>query len=130
MIERGGPRPDLKQRLAKKGWDILTRKLGLEFSEESRGHLIQLNEQLLKNSAVVYINHTAIMDAPVVISMVLSQLTNAKNVLGLKDVNTAEINPESEHLVIDIMEDQKKKLDDYNYGGSMRLGAYPAHLEK
>ena len=62
--------------------------------------------------------------------MQLMVIEYAKNVLGLKDVNTAEINPESEHLVIDIMEDQKKKLDDYNYGGSMRLGAYPAHLEK
>lgn len=62
--------------------------------------------------------------------MQLMIIEYAKNVLGLKDVNTAEIDPESKHLVIDIMEDQKKKLEEYNYGGSMRLGAYTAHLQK
>ena len=62
--------------------------------------------------------------------MQLLVIEYAKNVLGLKDVNTAEIDPSSQHLVIDIMDDQKKKLEEFNYGGSMRLGAYPAHIEK
>ena len=52
----------------------------------------------------------------------------ARNVLKLKDANTTEINPETNAPVIDIMPDQKKKLAEGNYGGSMRLGAYPAHL--
>jgi len=52
----------------------------------------------------------------------------ARNVLGLKDASTTEINPEAEHKIIDIMPDQRKKLEEGNYGGSMRLGAYPAHL--
>ena len=52
----------------------------------------------------------------------------ARNVLGLKDANTTEINPEAPHKIIDIMPDQKKKLAEGNYGGSMRLGAYPAQL--
>jgi len=54
----------------------------------------------------------------------------ARNVLVLKDANTAEINPLSKNLVIDIMPDQKKKIAEGNYGGSMRLGAYPAKLKK
>ncbi len=54
----------------------------------------------------------------------------ARNVLGFKDANTAEINPNPEHLVIDIMPDQKKKLLKKDYGGSMRLGSYPANLIK
>ncbi len=54
----------------------------------------------------------------------------ARNVLGLKDANTAEINPKAEHLIIDIMPDQKKKLLEKDYGGSMRLGSYPANLIK
>jgi len=62
--------------------------------------------------------------------MQLMVIEYAINVLGLKDANTAEINPKSSALVIDIMPDQKKKLEDCNYGGSMRLGAYDAHLEK
>jgi len=54
----------------------------------------------------------------------------ARNVLGLKDANTAEINPEAEDVVIDIMPDQKKKLEEKDYGGSMRLGGYPAVLKE
>ncbi len=54
----------------------------------------------------------------------------ARNVLGLKDANTREINPKSKNLVIDVMEDQKEKIKNNNLGGSMRLGAYPATLVK
>ncbi len=53
----------------------------------------------------------------------------ARNVLGLKDANTAEINPSAIDVVIDIMPDQKKKMENKDYGGSMRLGGYPAVLK-
>jgi CTP synthase len=62
--------------------------------------------------------------------MQLMVIEYARNVLKLADANTAEINPKAKHVVIDIMPDQKKKIAEGNYGGSMRLGAYPAHLEK
>jgi CTP synthase len=62
--------------------------------------------------------------------MQLMVIEYARNVLKLADANTAEINPKSSALVIDIMPDQKKKLAECNYGGSMRLGAYDAHLTK
>ena len=62
--------------------------------------------------------------------MQLMVIEYARNVLGLKDANTAEINPKADALVIDIMSDQKKKIAEGNYGGSMRLGAYEANLEK
>ncbi len=62
--------------------------------------------------------------------MQLMIIEYARNVLGLKDATTTEINPESKNLIIDIMLDQKKKLEECNYGGSMRLGAYPAHIER
>ncbi|MBI2121016.1 MAG: CTP synthase [Parcubacteria group bacterium] len=62
--------------------------------------------------------------------MQLMVVEYARNVLGWKDANTAEIDPNSAHLVIDIMPDQKKKMKEENYGGSMRLGAYPAILKK
>src|SRR3989338_3089290 len=54
----------------------------------------------------------------------------ARNVLKLKEANTTEINPETNAPVIDIMPDQKKKLAEGNYGGSMRLGAYSAILKE
>ncbi len=54
----------------------------------------------------------------------------ARNVLGLKDANTTEIDRETKNPVIDIMPEQKKNLEDSNYGATMRLGAYPAILKK
>lgn len=62
--------------------------------------------------------------------MQLMVIEYARNIMGLKDANTAEIDQNSKNLVIDIMPDQKKKLEECNYGGSMRLGSYDAHLEK
>ena len=54
----------------------------------------------------------------------------ARNVLGLANANTVEIDAKAEHPVIDVMPDQKKKIEDQDYGGSMRLGSYPAVLKK
>lgn len=54
----------------------------------------------------------------------------ARNVLGFKDANTVEINPKTSYPVIDIMPDQKKKLEIRNFGGSMRLGTYPCVISK
>jgi len=50
-----------------------------------------------------------------------------RNVLGLQDANTTEINEETGHAVINMMEDQKKVT---NKGGTMRLGSYPCDLKK
>jgi CTP synthase len=62
--------------------------------------------------------------------MQLLVIEYARDVLGLKDANTAEINLHAKDVVIDIMPDQKKKLAEGNYGGSMRLGAYETILKK
>ncbi|MEI8130506.1 MAG: CTP synthase [bacterium] len=60
--------------------------------------------------------------------MQLAVIEYARHKLGWKDANTREINPDASHLVIDIMESQKGKLDAHDYGGTMRLGAYEAYL--
>lgn len=62
--------------------------------------------------------------------MQLMVIEFARNVCGLKDANTTEINRETKYPVVDIMPEQKKKLEDKNYGATMRLGAYPAVLKK
>ena len=54
----------------------------------------------------------------------------ARNVLGLKDANTREVNPNSKNIVIDVMESQKEILKQNSYGGTMRLGEYTAILDK
>ena len=62
--------------------------------------------------------------------MQLAVIEYARNVLKMKDASTAEINSKAKDIVIDIMPDQKKKLEDKDYGGTMRLGSYPAKLKK
>ena len=51
----------------------------------------------------------------------------ARNVLGLADANSTEMEPNSTHKVIDLMEEQKNIT---NMGGSIRLGAYDCVLKK
>lgn len=62
--------------------------------------------------------------------MQLLTIEYARSVLGLTGANTVEIDPKTPHPVIDIMPDQKKKVAEKDYGGSMRLGSYPATLKK
>ncbi len=49
----------------------------------------------------------------------------ARNVLGYADANSTEMEPNTQHNVIDLMEEQKSIT---NLGGTMRLGAYACHL--
>lgn len=51
----------------------------------------------------------------------------ARNVLGFKDAASTEMNKDSTHPVIDLMESQKNVTQK---GGTMRLGAYPCELLK
>lgn len=62
--------------------------------------------------------------------MQLMVVEYARHVLGLKDANTAEIKKSAKDLVVDVMLEQKKHLADNKYGGTMRLGVYPAYLKK
>ncbi|MGW0007213.1 CTP synthase [Nocardia grenadensis] len=51
--------------------------------------------------------------------------------VGLTDANSAEFEPETEHPVISTMADQEQAVaGEADLGGTMRLGAYPAVLEK
>ena len=60
--------------------------------------------------------------------MQLAVIEYARQVLGLTEAHTTEINPETKYPVIDLMPEQKKNLKNNNYGATMRLGAYPAKL--
>lgn len=59
------------------------------------------------------------------LGMQIAIIEFARNVLGLKDANSAEINPETPYPVIDILPEQKDVTD---MGGTMRLGQYPCSL--
>ncbi|MDZ4726698.1 MAG: CTP synthase [Leptospira sp.] len=50
-----------------------------------------------------------------------------RNVLGFKDANSTEFNPQSGHPVISMIEEQ---MEIERMGGTMRLGAYPCVVKK
>jgi CTP synthase len=62
--------------------------------------------------------------------MQLMVIEYARNVLGLKDATTTEIKKNTPNPIVDVMLEQKKHLADNKYGGTMRLGVYPAYLKK
>ena len=62
--------------------------------------------------------------------MQLMVIEYARNVLKLKHAHTTEIQKNSEDPVVDVMLEQKKHLAANKYGGTMRLGSYPAYLKK
>ena len=62
--------------------------------------------------------------------MQLAIIEFARNVCKLKDAHTTEIDPNTKNPVIDFMIDQKDKIKNKEYGGTMRLGAYECKLIK
>jgi CTP synthase len=62
--------------------------------------------------------------------MQMAVIEFARNVLNLKDANSEEVNPKSKNLVIHLMEDQKKNIENGTYGGTIRLGAWPCKIKK
>lgn len=57
----------------------------------------------------------------------LATVEFARNICGLKDANTTEVDEKTKYPVIDIMPEQKNIE---NKGGTMRLGAYPAVMKE
>lgn len=81
-----------------------------------------------KIKAIHYARTHAIPYFGLCYGMQLAVVEYARNVLRLKNAHTTEINPKTAHPVIDILPEQKEKLARNDYGGTMRLGAYPALL--
>ena len=83
-----------------------------------------------KIKAIQFLRENKIPFLGLCYGMQLAVIEYSRNVLGLKDANSTEINRKTKNPVIDIMPEQKKNLEDGNYGATMRLGAYPANLTK
>ena len=62
--------------------------------------------------------------------MQLAVVEYARNVAKIKGAHTVEVDPDGQAPVIDIMPEQKEKISKKEYGGTMRLGAYPAILKR
>lgn len=80
-----------------------------------------------KLKAIQYAREHKIPYFGICYGMQLMVVEYARNVLGLTDAHTTEINPETKNPIVAIMDAQKQHIADGNYGGTMRLGTY---LEK
>jgi CTP synthase len=77
--------------------------------------------------AVKYARENGLPFFGICLGMQMAVIEFARNVLGLKEAHSTEMNPETKEPVIDLMEEQKKVTAK---GGTMRLGAYPCELKE
>lgn len=80
-----------------------------------------------KINAIKFVRENKIPFFGICLGMQCAVVEFGRNVLGLKEAASFEMDPETPHPVIDIMADQK---DITQKGGTMRLGAYPCDLKK
>jgi CTP synthase len=62
--------------------------------------------------------------------MQMAVIEFARNVLNWKDANTEEAEDGTKHPVIHTMDYQKELIKNKNYGGTIRLGAWPLKIKK
>ncbi len=80
-----------------------------------------------KINAVKYARENNLPFFGICLGMQCAVIEYARNVLGITDAHSSEMNPETPNPVIDLMEDQKNVT---LKGGTMRLGSYACKLEK
>ena len=79
---------------------------------------------------ITAIQHTRTHNIPtfgICLGMQMMVIEFARHVLGHPDANSTEMTPDTQHPVIDLMEEQKTIT---GMGGTMRLGAYPCQLRE
>ncbi|MCD2259747.1 CTP synthase [Psychroserpens luteolus] len=78
-----------------------------------------------KIDAVKYVREHNIPFLGICLGMQMAVIEYSRNVLGLDDANSTEMNEDTSNPVIDLMESQKTITDK---GGTMRLGAWDCEL--
>lgn len=80
-----------------------------------------------KITTIKYARENQIPFLGICLGMQMAVVEYARDILGLKDANSAEFDEKSKNQVIHIMEEQKG-ID--KKGGTMRLGAYPCIIKE
>jgi CTP synthase len=78
-----------------------------------------------KISAIKYARENNVPFLGICLGMQCAVIEFARNVLGLKDAHSREMNPATSAPVIDLLEAQKNIS---HMGGTMRLGSYPCRI--
>jgi len=77
--------------------------------------------------AVKYARENGLPFFGICLGMQMAVIEFARNVLGLKNAHSTEMDPDTKEPVIDLMDEQKKVTAK---GGTMRLGAYPCEIKE
>jgi CTP synthase len=77
--------------------------------------------------AVKYARENGLPFFGICLGMQMAVIEFGRNVLGLKEAHSTEMDPDAKEPVIDLMEEQKKVTAK---GGTMRLGAYPCNIKE
>lgn len=77
--------------------------------------------------AVKYARENGLPFFGICLGMQMAVIEFGRNVLGLKEAHSTEMDPDAKEPVIDLMEEQKKVTAK---GGTMRLGAYPCTIKE
>ena len=80
-----------------------------------------------KIETVRYVRENKIPFFGICLGMQMAVIEYARTVLGLEDANSTEMNSQTSHAVIDLMEEQKTITEK---GGTMRLGSWKCNLQK
>ena len=80
-----------------------------------------------KIETIKYVRENKIPFLGICLGMQMAVVEFARNVLGLKDADSAELDENTKNPIIHIMEEQK---DIDKKGGTMRLGAYPCVIKE
>jgi CTP synthase len=80
-----------------------------------------------KIEAVKYARENGMPFFGICLGMQMAAIEFARNVLGIENADSTEMNPDTTSPVIDMMEEQKKTTVK---GGTMRLGAFPCEIKE
>jgi CTP synthase len=75
-----------------------------------------------KIAAIKYARENNIPYLGLCLGLQLAVVEFARNVCGMKDANSTEIDPDTKHPVVDFLPWQKKLIEESKYGATMRLG--------
>ena len=79
-----------------------------------------------KITAVQYARESGLPFFGICLGMQMAVIEYGRNVLGIKDAQSTEMNAAASEPVVDMMEEQKKVT---TKGGTMRLGSYPCDIK-
>lgn len=82
-----------------------------------------------KIAAIKFLREHKIPYLGLCFGMQMAVIEFARNVCNLKDANSEEVDEKTKNPVIHIMPNQKEYLKKHQYGGTIRLGAYPCLIK-